>query len=288
MAPIFRRLTKAAHTLAPRIPTNTRRQMKVIVTGAASGIGRACAQVIAQAVAGRGERPQLVLADYAADRLEEAAAELRSQGFPVVTVAGDLSRVEFPQEVAARAEREFGGVDAIVSNAGVIMTAPLADMSVDDYERMFAINTRATWLLAKACYPMLKRSRQASIVATASISASQPTPPHGAYSPSKAALVMLVRQMAYEWGPDGIRCNCVSPGMTHTGMTDQVYSDPQRRAERASHIPLRRVGDPIDIARVVAFLISPDAGYVTGVDLPVDGGVQTALMPTLRGAAVPR
>jgi NAD(P)-dependent dehydrogenase (short-subunit alcohol dehydrogenase family) len=136
----------------------------------------------------------------------------------------------------------------------------------------------------------LRREPSASSAASmpSSISASQPTPPHGAYSPSKAALVMLVRQMAYEWGPDGIRCNCVSPGMTHTGMTDQVYSDPQRRAERASHIPLRRVGDPIDIARVVAFLISPDAGYVTGVDLPVDGGVQTALMPTLRGAAVPR
>jgi glucose 1-dehydrogenase len=98
---------------------------------------------------------------------------------------------------------------------------------------------------------------------------------------------MLIRQMAYEWGPDGIRCNCVSPGMVHTGMTDSVYSDPEKRADRARHIPLRRVGRPEDIAAVVAFLASPGGAYVTGVDLPVDGGVSTTLMPTLRGASVP-
>jgi glucose 1-dehydrogenase len=133
---------------------------------------------------------------------------------------------------------------------------------------------------------MLKASRGA-IVATASISATQPTPPHGAYSASKAALVMLIKQMAYEFGPDGIRCNCVSPGMIHTGMTNSVYSDPTLRAERASQIPLRRVGDPEDVAAVVAFLAGPAAGYVTGVDLIVDGGVSTALMPTMRRGAVP-
>lgn len=268
--------------------------MNAIITGAASGIGRACALALANAAtvataatAEKSRGANLLLVDYAADQLEEAAASLKDAGFNVITMVADLSQPVFADRLAQRALDSFGGIDTLVSNAGAIMNAPLSEMTLDDYERMFAINTRATWLLAKACYPMLKASR-GSIVATASISATQPTPPHGTYSASKAALVMLVKQMAYEWGPDGIRCNCVSPGMVHTGMTDQVYSDPARRAERASHIPLRRVGMPEDIARVVAFLASADAGYVTGVDLAVDGGVSTSLMPTLRGASVPR
>lgn len=262
--------------------------MRVIITGAASGIGRACAGAISDMAGAHGKAAHFLLVDQTAPPLEALGASLRTTGGDVTTLVGDLSEVETANQVAETARRLWGGVDAIVSNAGVIMTAPMQDMSVADYQRMFDINTRPTWLLAKACYGMLRESPDASIVATASISGSQPTPPHGAYSPSKAALVMLVRQMAYEWGPDGIRCNCVSPGMIHTGMTDQVYSDEGRREERARHIPLKRVGLPEDVARVVAFLVSPAAAYITGVDLPVDGGVQTALMPTLRGASVPR
>lgn len=261
--------------------------MKAIITGAASGIGRACALALAQAAQARGRDTNLLLVDYAEEKLAEVARSLSEDGFRVVSLVGDLGKPEFAGAIAHTALKAFGGVDTLISNAGTIMTAPLSEMALEDYERMFAINTRATWLLAKACYPMLKSAR-GCIVATASISASQPTPPHGSYGASKAALVMLIKQMAYEWGADGIRCNCVSPGMIHTGMTDQVYSDAARRAERASHIPLRRVGDPEDVARVVAFLAGPDAAYVTGVDLAVDGGVQTALMPTLRGASVPR
>jgi NAD(P)-dependent dehydrogenase (short-subunit alcohol dehydrogenase family) len=105
----------------------------------------------------------------------------------------------------------------------------------------------------------------------------------GAYGPSKAALVMLVRQLAYEWGPDGIRCNCVSPGTTHTSMTEGTYADPARKSERASHIPLRRIGDPEDLAAAIAFLASSDARYVTGIDLLVDGGLGTSLLPAVRG-----
>jgi glucose 1-dehydrogenase len=260
--------------------------MRAIITGAASGIGRACARALFEAAKVRGETSSLLLVDRVGPALDEVAADLKAHGAVASTLVADLSRVDSAAAIAARAGSEMGGLDVLVSNAGVIGAAPLSELSLEDYEFSFSVNTRATWLLAKACYPML-RNGGGAVVATASISATQPTPPHGAYSASKAALLMLIRQMAYEWGPDGIRCNCVSPGMVHTGMTDSVYSDPEKRADRARHIPLRRVGRPEDIAAVVAFLASPGGAYVTGVDLPVDGGVSTTLMPTLRGASVP-
>jgi NAD(P)-dependent dehydrogenase (short-subunit alcohol dehydrogenase family) len=177
----------------------------------------------------------------------------------------------------------FASLDVLVSNAGIAPGGMLDALDPAVYELTFAVNTRATWLLGKALHPMLKANGGGAIVATASIAAEEPSAPVGAYSASKAALVMLVRQMAYEWGPDGIRCNCVSPGMTHTGLTDGTYSDPAKKAERAAHVPLRRIADPEDVASVIAFLAGPDAAYVTGVNLVVDGGVQTSLLPTIRG-----
>jgi NAD(P)-dependent dehydrogenase (short-subunit alcohol dehydrogenase family) len=251
--------------------------MRAIITGAASGIGKA--------VAGRlrtgGDPLELLLVDREAAALDGVASEL--EAVPLVV---DLSQPDAGELVADAARRHLGGLDAVISNAGIAVTGALAELSLDDWERTFAVNVRATWLLAKATYPLL-RDGGGAVVATASIAARDPSPPIGAYSPSKAALVMLIRQLAYEWGPDGIRCNCVSPGPTHTGMTDATYSDPARRAERAGHLPLRRVGDPEDIAAVIAFLASPEAAFVTGVDVLVDGGLGTSLLPAIRGLSPP-
>ena len=94
---------------------------------------------------------------------------------------------------------------------------------------------------------------------------------------------MLIEQMAFEWGPDGIRVNCVSPGTVHTGMTDSVYSIKKQRDERAAAIPLRRVPEPSEVAAVIRFLISGDASYVTGANILVDGGLHTVLMAAVRG-----
>ena len=123
------------------------------------------------------------------------------------------------------------------------------------------------------------RESGGAIVATASISADHPTPPLGAYAASKAALVRLVEQMAIEWGPVGIRCNCVSPGPTLTGMTSRGYADAARRAQRESTIPLRRLGTAADIAGAVLFLLGTEAAFINGINLIVDGGLGRNLMP---------
>jgi glucose 1-dehydrogenase len=168
-----------------------------------------------------------------------------------------------------------------VSNAGIIGRGALEEVDVEDYERTFAVNTRATFLLAKALFPLLRQTRGA-VVATASVSGTEPTPGLAAYSASKAALIMLIKQMACEWGPHGIRCNSVSPGLLRTPMTEDVYSDRRRAAEREERVPLRRIATPEEIASVIDFLLSEDARYVTGIDLLVDGGLQTTLMQGVR------
>lgn len=251
--------------------------MRILITGAASGIGRAVGQAFARDAAMRGEeRPSLLLADLDGARVAEAA-EFLGAGAAVGTAVADLSDPDIPGRLVAQMVEQFGGVDAVVSNAGALYSGPLTTLDVSDYDRLFAVNTRATWLLGKAAHPHMK-DRGGAIVATASMSATAPTPNLGAYSPSKAALVMLIRQMALEWGPSGIRCNCISPGPTLTGMTQGVYSDPETRSRRESAIPLRRLGMPEDMANAIVFLCRPEASFITGVDLPVDGGMLTILM----------
>lgn len=252
--------------------------MKAIITGAAGGIGFAVAQKLFEQANGKGEKCQLMLVDINGQALNDAAAKLETLGVEVQTFVGDLSDPAVSDAIVDATEKAFQGLDALVSNAGIIGRAFLVDMTVEQFDQAFAINTRATWLLAKAAYPLLKKSR-GTVVATASISGVHPTPPLGMYSPSKAALLMLMRQMSVEWGPDGIRCNCVSPGSTHTNMTDARYSDPVLREEARKKNPLHMVAQPEHQASVIAFLVSQEAAYINGENIIVDGGLQNMLMP---------
>lgn len=252
--------------------------MRAIVTGAARGIGRAICRRLCTDAAPRGGA-QLVLADQHEAELQTLADELRAQGTRCTVLAGNLADPAYPERLAAAA-RDMGGLDAVASNAGLMRPALLLDYDVADWDLTFAVHVRAPWLLARACHPLLKASRGAFVITT-SISGTHPTPPGGAYSPSKAAAIMLARQLAVEWGADGIRVNALSPGMTVTEGTAPAYSQPGALLQREARIPLRRVGQPEDIAGVAAFLMGPDAAYITGVDLLVDGGLGQMAMASM-------
>lgn len=247
--------------------------MRALITGAARGIGRAIALRLAQDA---GPKARLLLTDFRADDLQAVAQAARALGAQVITEAADLTDPKAPAALAAHLST-LGGLDALISNAGVALRGPLLSLSVADWDTTHALHVRAPWLLARACHAALKECR-GSIVITASVSAQHATTPGGAYSTSKAAARMLAQQLAVEWGPDGIRVNSVSPGMIVTPMTQQVYDDPASRAQREARVPLRRIGEPEDIANVVAFLVGPDAAYVHGADLVVDGGLVQTLM----------
>lgn len=254
--------------------------MRVLVTGAASGIGRATCVRLARD--GR-ERAKIAAVDLAvAPALEGLAKELRALGADVLPLAADMATADAPARVVEAAVARFGGLDALVSNAGINRPGALATYALEDWDRLFAVNVRATWLLAKAAYPALTSSHGA-IVVTASMSGSEPHANLGAYGPSKAAVIMLGKVLAQEFGRDGIRVNSVSPGMVRTAMTEAVYADAGLAAERQALVPLGRVATPEDIADVVAFLLGPDARYVHGHDLVVDGGVTGNLLGRLPG-----
>jgi NAD(P)-dependent dehydrogenase (short-subunit alcohol dehydrogenase family) len=252
--------------------------MRAIVTGAARGIGRAICLRLARDAAGSGG-VRVVVADQHADELDSLVAEIEALGGQAIAVAGDLSDPSQPGKVV-EASRALGGLDALVSNAGISIPGPLASYDMAHWDKVFAVNVRAPLMLAQAAYPALKES-QGAIVMTTSISGTNAHEPLGAYSASKGAALMLARQLANEWGPDGIRVNAFSPGPTVTPGTARAYASPSTLAQREARIPLRRIGAVEDMAGVVAFLLGKDAAYVHGVDLVVDGGFSNTLMSAL-------
>jgi NAD(P)-dependent dehydrogenase (short-subunit alcohol dehydrogenase family) len=257
--------------------------MNFLVTGAASGIGRATCLRLARDAKSRDRATRIAAVDVAPSKqIDEVVDEARRLGAEAIALHGDMGSADAPARVVADAVARFGGLDGLVSNAGINRPGRLADYAVEDWDRVFAVNTRATWLLAKAARPALRASGGA-IVAVGSMSGSFPHANLGAYGPSKAAVIMLVQVLAQEFGADGIRVNAVSPGMVRTGMTARVYADAGVAAERDALVPIGRVATPEDIADVVAFLLGPDARYVTGHDLVVDGGVSGNFLGRLPG-----
>jgi len=259
--------------------------MRAVITGAGGGIGEAVAARLTAVARAGGERPRLLLVDVATDRMSALGERLRDAGAEVTLHVADLADPASCREVGEAARSAFGeGLDALVSNAGVMPPdGPMLTLSVEDWDLQFAVNARATWLLACALHPLLSAA-EGAVVATASIASSYPTPPSNTYAASKAALATTIRQLAVEWGPDGINCNCVSPGPTHTPMTEVVYGDAELKRIRGGRIPLGHVAGPDEIAAVITFLASPEGAYLTGLNIPVDGGLTANLMPLYRGS----
>ncbi len=252
--------------------------MRILLTGASRGIGRAIAERLAQP-----DNALALCASRPSADLDAVAEHCRAAGAQVQALTGDLGEAGTAARLVAEAAESMGGLDAAVSNAGIAIPGRLTDLPESEWERVLGVNLRGPWLLAQAAYPHLAAAR-GSFLAVASMSGVEPYPGTGAYSVSKAALIMMVRTLALEWAATGVRANSVSPGLFHSDMTAPIYADPEKKAAREALVPLHRIGDPErDFAGLVAFMLSPDAGYITGQNLLADGGLMGSVHTQIAG-----
>ena len=246
-------------------------ERKVLVTGAGRGIGAAIALQTADAGA------LVAVNDLVPERAEQTVSGIVDAGGSAVSIAGDIASRDGSAKVVERAVRALGGLDGLVNNAGVVRFGTLRTSTDEDWDRTIAVDFSAVAYMCKSAFKPLRREGGA-IVNVSSIAAVFPSVTAGSYSAAKAAVVALTKQLAVEWGPYGIRCNAVGPGMiSGTSMTQLADADPEIAARRDEIVPLRRTGRPGDVADVVVFLLSDGARYVTGQLLLVDGGLAASL-----------
>ena len=238
-----------------------------VVTGAGQGLGQVTAELFSKLGA------IVVILDLNSERARSVAENITARGAEALVVIGDVSDDQFVASTARAVQARYGRCDVLVNNAAINSYGPLEDFPVEEWDRVTAVNLRGPFLCLQEFGRMMLAQGTGSVVNIASIAASAPSPLGGAYSASKAGLVMLTRLAAVEWGLYGIRVNAVRAGLMNTPMADRFNDDPAARRMRDSMVPIGGVCDPIDVASVIAFLASDASSYVTGESIEVDGGL---------------
>jgi NAD(P)-dependent dehydrogenase (short-subunit alcohol dehydrogenase family) len=241
----------------------------VIVTGAGQGIGRAIAHRFAA------EGAEVMLIGRRPEPLAQTAEEIDAAGGRSWFYQADVSKTEEVEPAVAQAISRWGRIDVLVNNAGVADETPFLEIDDESWDRVIATNLRGAFLMARSVAREQARAGAGSIIHIASIDASGGDGPYASYNASKAGLLGLNRTMALELGPLGIRVNCVSPGFTHTEMTEQGVPSGMMDylVNRFDRVPMRRLVRPEEIAAACTFLASDDASAITGINLVVDCGL---------------
>ncbi|MGW0229915.1 SDR family NAD(P)-dependent oxidoreductase [Actinopolymorpha singaporensis] len=245
-----------------------------VVTGAGRGIGRALVRRLAA------EGVTTVALDVHPDELDALGAELGSEsGVPASQFVCDVTDLARIQEVVEETVRRHGRIDILVNNAGIVAGGPVDVLSEESWRRCQDVNLTGTFLMCKAVVPVMKEQRSGRIINVSSFAAIVPTAGGSAYASAKAAVAHFTRALAGELGPWNITANAYAPGMVPTQMNHFAERSPEEQDRLLDLLTIRRWGTPDDIANLVCFLASDQAGYVTGTLIDVSGGKLATQMP---------
>jgi NAD(P)-dependent dehydrogenase (short-subunit alcohol dehydrogenase family) len=243
-----------------------------VVTGGGGGIGRAVALSLVRA------RARVAAIDLDERGLAATGAELRELGGGHLVTRCDTSSAESVAATAEAIERSLGSCSVLVNTAAVLRPGGLDTLSPAEWNAVLSVNLTGYFLCVQVFGRQMRKAGRGSLVHVSSIAGSHAQGHSGAYSVSKAGVIMLSRQLASEWGPQGIRSNVVSPGMVITPMSQSFYDTPGVTERRTAVVPSRRIGMPQDIADAILFLASDRSSYVNGDEITVDGGYANMLM----------
>jgi NAD(P)-dependent dehydrogenase (short-subunit alcohol dehydrogenase family) len=244
-----------------------------VVTGGANGIGRAIAESLTA------NQASVVIVDVEAGPAEATAGEIAAAGGCCLALAGDVADPEQMAEVARHVKERFGRLDILINNAGINShyRVPIQEYRREDWDSILRVDLTGVFVTSQAFLPAMLETGKGRIVNISSIAGLVPLRLQSAYVAAKAGVANLTRSMAAELGEQGVRVNAVAPGSTISRGTEALFYGPDgqfndKAASLIAHIPLGRPGQPEEIAAAVLFLVAPEASYVTGVVLPVDGG----------------
>ena len=232
----------------------------ILITGGASGIGLAAAEVAAASGA------HVICADVAQSQALPSGCEFQ---------ALDVTDWEMTQALVEKVLAQHGAIDGLVTSAGISRVGNLQEMTLQEWEQVLQVNLTGTMLSARAVAAHMKQRKQGSIVAVASINGILGNPSNLAYCTSKGAVIQMVRSLAADLGPHGVRINAISPGLIHTPMTAGLDQSPAYNGFVKQHL-LHRAGQAHEVGNAIAFLLSDMSSFITGTNIPVDGGFSAA------------